>query len=92
MFLTGLSLEIYKIHFVAQLRDCIARDPSDQSSHNWCRWKGLGLERVLKIFKFNPHLGLQSAPDPKVSFKIPKMDDIGALSIKKLFLLMGLTE
>jgi hypothetical protein len=48
MSLTGLSLEIYIIHFVAQLRDFITRDPSDQSSHNWCRWKGLGLEQVLK--------------------------------------------
>jgi hypothetical protein len=48
MSLTGLSLEIYIIHFVAQLRDFINRDPSDQSSHNWCRWKGLSMERVLK--------------------------------------------
>jgi hypothetical protein len=47
MYLAGLSLEIYIIHFVAQLRDCITREPSDQSSHI-CRWKGLGLERVLK--------------------------------------------
>jgi hypothetical protein len=37
MSLTGLSLEIYIIHFVAQLRDFITRDPSDQSSHNWRR-------------------------------------------------------
>jgi hypothetical protein len=48
MSLTGLSLEIYIIHFVAQLRDCTTRVPSDQSSHNWCRWKGLELEQVLK--------------------------------------------
>jgi hypothetical protein len=48
MSLTGLSLEIYIIHFVAQLRDFITRDLRDQSSHNWNRWKGLGLERVLK--------------------------------------------
>jgi hypothetical protein len=48
MYLTGLSLNIYIIHFVAQLRDCITREPSDQSSHIWCRWKGLGLQRVLK--------------------------------------------
>jgi hypothetical protein len=48
MFLTGLSLEIYIIHFVVQIRDFITRVPSDQSSHNWCHWKGLGLERVLK--------------------------------------------
>jgi hypothetical protein len=50
MSLTGLSLEIYIIHFVAKLRDCINRDPNDQSSHNWCRWKSLGLERVFKIY------------------------------------------
>jgi hypothetical protein len=48
MYLAGLSLEIYIIHFVAQLRDGITREPSDQSSHIWCRWKGLGLKRVLK--------------------------------------------
>jgi hypothetical protein len=39
---------ILPIHFVAQLRDCITREPSDRSSHIWCRWKGLGLERVVK--------------------------------------------
>jgi hypothetical protein len=48
MSLTGLSLEIYIIHSVAKLRDCITRVLNDQSSHNWCRWKGFGLERVLK--------------------------------------------
>jgi hypothetical protein len=48
MSLTGLSLEIYIIHFVAKICDCITRDHSDQSSHNWCCWKGFGLDQVLK--------------------------------------------
>jgi hypothetical protein len=35
-------------------------------------------------------LGLRPAPDPKESIKIPKIDDVGALSIRNFVLMMFL--
>jgi hypothetical protein len=46
----------------------------------------------MVLIIFDHGLGLWPAPDPKESFKILKMDDYGALSIRNLLLLIGLTE
>jgi hypothetical protein len=66
--LTGLSLEIYIIH-------------SDQSSHNWCRWKGLGLELVLRIISTDlGHCGLRQL---QKSPKIPQISKIAKNIVEK---------
>jgi hypothetical protein len=46
-------------------------------------WPGAGSKD-----RFSPQLGLRPAPDPNESFKIPKIDDVGALSIRNFVFMM----